>query len=166
MQYVFGDCTLDTQRYELRRSGERIPLLEILTAEQPLVLVLEDLHWSDTATLEWRVYVARRRDTLTVQALAKALLTHQQALGIARRQQAKSWELRVAAAGQAGRGLRDPGANLRLVHGGVGHTRPPGRQNSSGGHGVGATRVAVRALSVSVCVQQRPSLSRLRHPHP
>src|SRR5262245_11416867 len=26
MQYVFGDCALDTQRYELRRGGVRIPL--------------------------------------------------------------------------------------------------------------------------------------------
>jgi predicted ATPase len=36
--------------------------LDVLTAEQPLVLVLEDLHWSDGATLEWLAYVARRRD--------------------------------------------------------------------------------------------------------
>ena len=28
----------------------------------PLILVLEDLHWSDTATLEWLAYIARRRD--------------------------------------------------------------------------------------------------------
>jgi predicted ATPase len=27
--------------------------LEVLTATQPLVLVLEDLQWSDTATLAW-----------------------------------------------------------------------------------------------------------------
>src|SRR5215510_8792164 len=26
MQYVFGDCALDTQRYELHRGGVRIPL--------------------------------------------------------------------------------------------------------------------------------------------
>ncbi len=26
MRYVFGDCILDTQRYELRRAGTRIPL--------------------------------------------------------------------------------------------------------------------------------------------
>jgi DNA-binding winged helix-turn-helix (wHTH) protein len=26
MPYVFGDCTLDPQRYELRRQGTRIPL--------------------------------------------------------------------------------------------------------------------------------------------
>jgi DNA-binding winged helix-turn-helix (wHTH) protein len=26
MQYVFGDCMLDTQRYELRRGGVRITL--------------------------------------------------------------------------------------------------------------------------------------------
>ncbi len=37
--------------------------LEVLTAERPLVLVLEDLHWCDEATLGWLAYVARRRDT-------------------------------------------------------------------------------------------------------
>jgi predicted ATPase len=36
--------------------------LEILTARHPLILVLEDLHWSDTATLEWLAYAVRRRD--------------------------------------------------------------------------------------------------------
>ena len=36
--------------------------LDILTTERPLILVLEDLHWSDGATLEWLAYVARRRD--------------------------------------------------------------------------------------------------------
>jgi predicted ATPase len=36
--------------------------LEVLTATRPLVLVLEDLHWSDRATLEWLAYVVRRRD--------------------------------------------------------------------------------------------------------
>src|SRR5262249_35698832 len=36
--------------------------VDILTAERPLVLVLEDLHWSDTATLAWLACVARRRE--------------------------------------------------------------------------------------------------------
>jgi predicted ATPase len=36
--------------------------LDALTTERPLVLVLEDLHWSDRATLEWLAYVARRPD--------------------------------------------------------------------------------------------------------
>jgi predicted ATPase len=36
--------------------------LEVLTAIRPLVFVLEDLHWSDRATLEWLAYVVRRRD--------------------------------------------------------------------------------------------------------
>jgi predicted ATPase/DNA-binding winged helix-turn-helix (wHTH) protein len=34
--------------------------LEVLTAEQPLVLVLEDLHWSDPSTLDLLAFVARR----------------------------------------------------------------------------------------------------------
>src|SRR5262249_25043070 len=36
--------------------------LEVLTATQPLLLVLEDLQWSDTATLAWVATVARRSD--------------------------------------------------------------------------------------------------------
>jgi predicted ATPase len=36
--------------------------LDVLTTERPLVLVLEDLHWSDLSTLAWLTYVARRPD--------------------------------------------------------------------------------------------------------
>jgi predicted ATPase len=36
--------------------------LDAFTTERPLVLVLEDLHWSDHATLDWLAYVARRPD--------------------------------------------------------------------------------------------------------
>jgi predicted ATPase len=48
-----------TRERMLRELAEAI---EVLTAEQPLVLVLEDLHWSDGATLDWLAYVARRRE--------------------------------------------------------------------------------------------------------
>ena len=37
-----------------RMLRELVEALDALTAEQPLVLVLEDLHWSDTATVERR----------------------------------------------------------------------------------------------------------------
>jgi predicted ATPase len=46
-----------------RMLRELAEVVEILTAKQPLVLVLEDLHWSDGATLDWLAYVARRRGT-------------------------------------------------------------------------------------------------------
>jgi DNA-binding winged helix-turn-helix (wHTH) protein/tetratricopeptide (TPR) repeat protein len=36
--------------------------LEALTAKHPLILVLEDLHWSDFSTIDLISYVARRRD--------------------------------------------------------------------------------------------------------
>jgi DNA-binding winged helix-turn-helix (wHTH) protein/predicted ATPase len=45
-----------------RMLRELADVLDVLTAQRPLILVLEDLHWSDTATLEWLAYVARRRD--------------------------------------------------------------------------------------------------------
>jgi DNA-binding winged helix-turn-helix (wHTH) protein/predicted ATPase len=44
-----------------RMLRELAEALEALTAKQPLVLVLEDLHWSDTATLDLVGYLARRR---------------------------------------------------------------------------------------------------------
>ena len=37
--------------------------LEVLSAERPLVLVLEDLHWSDYATLDLLSVLARRQES-------------------------------------------------------------------------------------------------------
>src|SRR5499427_1303671 len=45
-----------------RMLRELAEAVDILTAERPLVLVLEDLHWSDTATLAWLACVARRQE--------------------------------------------------------------------------------------------------------
>ncbi|PON17589.1 hypothetical protein C2W62_12395 [Candidatus Entotheonella serta] len=44
-----------------RMLRELTEAVESATAERPLVLVLEDLHWSDRATLDWIAYAARRR---------------------------------------------------------------------------------------------------------
>ena len=52
-----GDGT--TQARMLRELAEAV---ERLTAEHPLLLVLEDLHWSDASTLAWLAYMARRRE--------------------------------------------------------------------------------------------------------
>jgi DNA-binding winged helix-turn-helix (wHTH) protein/predicted ATPase len=46
----------------VRMLRELAEALEILTADRTLVLVLEDLHWSDTATLDCLASIARRRD--------------------------------------------------------------------------------------------------------
>jgi predicted ATPase/DNA-binding winged helix-turn-helix (wHTH) protein len=51
---VFGA----TRERMLREMGEA---LEALTREQPLVLILEDLHWSDYSTLDLISYLARQR---------------------------------------------------------------------------------------------------------
>ena len=51
---VFGA----TRERMLREIGEA---LEALTAEMPLVLILEDLHWSDYSTLDLISYLARQR---------------------------------------------------------------------------------------------------------
>ena len=47
-----------TRERMLREMAEAV---EALTSEQPLVLVLEDLHWSDYSTLELLSFLARRR---------------------------------------------------------------------------------------------------------
>ncbi|MCI0354571.1 MAG: AAA family ATPase, partial [Acidobacteria bacterium] len=45
-----------------RMLREMAEALEALTAEQPLVLVFEDLHWSDYATLDLLAVLARRQE--------------------------------------------------------------------------------------------------------
>ena len=47
-----------TRERMLRELAEAV---EVLTADHPLVLVLEDLQWSDVSTLDWLAYAARRR---------------------------------------------------------------------------------------------------------
>ncbi|HJQ70875.1 MAG TPA: AAA family ATPase [Blastocatellia bacterium] len=53
---VFGA----TRERMLREMGEA---LEALTADLPLVLILEDLHWSDYSTLDLISYLARQRES-------------------------------------------------------------------------------------------------------
>jgi hypothetical protein len=56
---AFGRDVLGATRERmLREMGDA---LDALTAEAPLVLVLEDLHWSDYSTLDLISYVARQR---------------------------------------------------------------------------------------------------------
>jgi DNA-binding winged helix-turn-helix (wHTH) protein/predicted ATPase len=59
----------DIDRLQRRASGatrermlrELAEAVEVLAAERAVVLVLEDLHWSDGSTLDWLTYIARRR---------------------------------------------------------------------------------------------------------
>jgi hypothetical protein len=44
-------------------------LLDHLVAEAPVVLVIDDAHWADTATLHWVVYLARRVEGLAIAVL-------------------------------------------------------------------------------------------------
>ena len=48
-----------SQERTLREMAET---LEVVSAQQPLILALEDLHWSDTATLELVSMLARRQE--------------------------------------------------------------------------------------------------------
>lgn len=47
---------------QARMIRELAEALAVLTAETPLVLVLEDLHWSDSATVACLAYLAQRRE--------------------------------------------------------------------------------------------------------
>ena len=49
-------------KMQARMQRELADALEMLSAERPLVLVLEDLHWSDPSTLEWLASIGRRQD--------------------------------------------------------------------------------------------------------
>jgi DNA-binding winged helix-turn-helix (wHTH) protein/predicted ATPase len=44
--------------------------VETIAADAPLVLTLEDIHWSDASTLDWLAHVARRRDPARLMVLA------------------------------------------------------------------------------------------------
>ena len=46
-----------------RMLRELADAMEVISQERPLVLRLEDLHWSDYSTLEWLGFLARRRET-------------------------------------------------------------------------------------------------------
>jgi len=45
-----------------RMLREMAEAAELFTARRGLVLVLEDLHWSDVSTLDWLAHIARRRE--------------------------------------------------------------------------------------------------------
>ena len=44
--------------------------VETIAADAPLVLTLEDIHWSDASTLDWLAHVARRPDPARLMVLA------------------------------------------------------------------------------------------------
>jgi predicted ATPase len=53
LQHTAAEATQPRMLRELTEA------LDVLTTARPLILVLEDLHWSDASTLAWLVYVAR-----------------------------------------------------------------------------------------------------------
>jgi DNA-binding winged helix-turn-helix (wHTH) protein/tetratricopeptide (TPR) repeat protein len=46
-----------------RMLRELAETMEVISCENPLVLLLEDLHWSDYSTLEWLSFLARRQES-------------------------------------------------------------------------------------------------------
>jgi len=68
MPWLVDDVTLDTlQRRVIGATRERMlremaEAIEVLTTERLLILVLEDLHWSDASTIDLIASLARRRE--------------------------------------------------------------------------------------------------------
>lgn len=60
--------TLGATRERMMR--EMAEALEVLSAERPLLLVLEDVHWSDYSTLDLMTFVAQRRESARLMILA------------------------------------------------------------------------------------------------
>src|SRR6185503_11514767 len=58
--------SLTTQDRMLREFGE---LIDRIAAVRPVLLVLEDLHWSDGATVQLLGYLARRRGSAALMVL-------------------------------------------------------------------------------------------------
>src|SRR4029453_18871267 len=50
----------------LRELGD---VLDVVSAESPVILVLEDLHWSDSATVDLLAVLARRREPARILVL-------------------------------------------------------------------------------------------------
>ena len=48
-----------------RMLREMAAAIEVLTAQKPLILVLEDLHWSDSSTLDLIALLGRRQEPAT-----------------------------------------------------------------------------------------------------
>ncbi|HEU4779294.1 MAG TPA: AAA family ATPase [Steroidobacteraceae bacterium] len=59
-----------SQSTSLRMLRELTEALDRFAADRPVVFVLEDLQWSDNATLDWLGYAARRRDPARLLVLA------------------------------------------------------------------------------------------------
>ena len=53
-----------------RMLRELTQAVEAIAADAPLVLKLEDIHWSDTSTLDWLAHVARRPEPARLMVLA------------------------------------------------------------------------------------------------
>jgi hypothetical protein len=76
MPWLLGESDAAALRQSLRGARpERMPrelanLIETLTAEVALVLVLEDLHWSDPATVDLLTLLAQRRDPARLLVIA------------------------------------------------------------------------------------------------
>jgi len=68
LPFLFDATELEALQRQLQGSTrermlrEAAEVITVFTRQQGLVLVIEDLHWSDVSTLEWLSYIAQRRE--------------------------------------------------------------------------------------------------------
>jgi predicted ATPase/DNA-binding winged helix-turn-helix (wHTH) protein len=75
MPSLWSHARRDTLEARGRSTRERMlreltDAVEAIAAQTPLVLKLEDIHWSDASTLDWLVHVARRPEPARLMLLA------------------------------------------------------------------------------------------------
>src|SRR5262249_5104356 len=66
-EVLHRELTGATRERMLREMSEA---LEVITGDQPLMLVLEDLHWSDSSTIDLISYLARQRQAAQLMLIA------------------------------------------------------------------------------------------------
>ena len=74
-----------------RMLRELTQAVEAIAAETPLVLKLEDIHWSDASTLDWLAHVARRPEPARLMVLATFRPADAAAIGRASAASSRNW---------------------------------------------------------------------------
>ena len=122
----YGPLDLTPQAQRIRTLDTLLDQLLGLAARQPVLVVVEDAHWIDPTIVDRRhrctgrvvlSQVDRNRPGSTSQ-IARAPRRDQPCAALGR-------------AGRAAEGARPPRPDLRLVHRGLRHRRPQGRQGSA-----------------------------------
>ncbi len=147
-----------------RMLRELCDALEVLTSVQPVVLLLEDLHWADPSTVEWLAMVARRPEAARLLVLG----TYRPADLLFRAHPLKAAKQELVARGpgdRAGPGRAEPcrGRDVRGAAPGGGaarrdprRPRPPPHRGTSAVHGAAGGSPGGGGAGPSSAGKERP----------